>query len=80
MLQSSSVQCETTFSLMNAVKTKSRNQLGDEKLDDIIRIKCTADEEIDKVIENIVNSERDWLQINEREYLFILIIDCVFRM
>ena len=39
-----SVECETTFSFMNVVKSPSRNQLGDATLDDILRIKYTNKE------------------------------------
>lgn len=37
--QASSADCERGFSLMNAIKTKSRNRLEDEHLDMLMRIK-----------------------------------------
>ena len=55
LLYPTSVQCETTFSLMNIVKSPSRNQLGDEKLDDILRIKFASVEDIERVIKEIVD-------------------------
>lgn len=55
LLYPTSVECESTFSFMNIIKSASRNQLGDETLDDLLRIKYSRSEDINRVIRQIVD-------------------------
>ena len=53
LLYPTSVQCETSFSFMNNIKSASRNQLGDETLDHILRIKFSNVEDVHAVVKDI---------------------------
>ena len=53
---------------MNLVKNETRNRLGDDLLDDIMRIKYTDDNDVEDCIKNIVYNkikERKNKNINE---------------
>ena len=58
LLFPTSVKCESTFSIMNIIKSDSRTLLADTTLDSLIRIKYSTDERINACIKQIVCSSK----------------------
>lgn len=57
--------CESTFSIMNHVKSKNRNRLTDENLQSLLRISTTnMPIEINEVIDFIKNQKKNNLNLN----------------
>ena len=53
----SSVESESSFSLMNYVKSDTRTKMSDKTLDGILRIKYTREDDVNRYIKEVVENK-----------------------
>ena len=53
----SSVESESSFSLMNYVKSDTRTKMSDKTLDSILRIKFTREDDVNRYIKEVVENK-----------------------